>query len=166
MVIDRTSPAFDALNRLASRKPAGHYEPFVICDNLIYLSGQASIRGPDLRFIGQVGRDLSVAEGYEAARVCMENLLLSLRDAVNGDWDRVVRCVKLTGFINSQAPFADGPKVMNGASDLLLTLFGPTGQHARSAVGVAALPGNAAVEVEAVFQLRPDHKTSLTSSDD
>lgn len=85
----------------------------------------------------------------------MENILSVVRVAVNGDWSKVVSCVRLTGYVNSQAPFGDGPKVINGASDLLIEIMGEEGRHARSAIGVSALPANAAVEIEAIFEVKP-----------
>jgi enamine deaminase RidA (YjgF/YER057c/UK114 family) len=101
-----------------------------------------------------VGVDVSVEDGYAGARVCMENLFGTLKQAVGGDWNRVLECIRLTGYVNSTAPFGKGPAVINGASDLVVELMGEAGRHARSAVGVAALPGNATVEVEAIFRIK------------
>jgi len=136
-------------------KPVGNFLPYKIVGDMVYLSGQTCSRDGKVLFQGQVGSEISIDEGYAAARVCMENLLAALRMAVNGDWSRVIECVRLTGYINSEAPFAKTPAVMNGASDLVVELFGDAGRHARSAVGVSALPGNAAVEVEAIFRIKP-----------
>lgn len=155
MPINQSDPAFAFINTLAARPPGGNYVPYRIVGDLVYLSGQTSSRDGRVMYAGRVGQEISVKDGYAAARVCMENLFASLRVAVNGEWDRVVGCVKLTGFVNSQAPFGDGPSVMNGASDLVIELMGESGQHARSAVGVSALPANAAVEVEAIFHIAP-----------
>lgn len=158
MPFDQAHPSFQVINTLAARAPGGNYVPYRIVGELIYLSGQTSSRDGRVLYAGKVGQDIGVHEGYAAARLCMENLFASLRMAVQADWSRVLGCVKLTGFINSEAPFGDGPKVMNGASDLVIELMGNSGQHARSAVGVSALPANAAVEVEAIFHIAPPAK--------
>ena len=105
-----------------------------------------------MKFTGKVGRDLTVEKGAEAARLCAVNLLAQLKDACGGDLDRVERCVRLGGFVNSPPDFHEHPKVVNGASDLMVAAFGDKGRHARTTVGVAALPLDAAVEVEAAFE--------------
>jgi len=104
-------------------------------------------------FTGKVGRDVTVENGQAAARVCALNLLAHLKVACAGNLDRVVRCVRMSGFVNSDPEFKDHPQVVNGASDLMLEVFGESGRHARTAVGVAALPADAAVEVEAIFEI-------------
>lgn len=135
-------------------KPVGNFLPYKIVGDIVYLSGQTCSRDGQMRFQGRIDEELSIEQGYEAARMCMENLLAILRQVVDGDWSRVVECVRLTGYVNSEAPFAKTPAVMNGASDLVVELLGDAGRHARSAVGVSALPGNAAVEVEAIFRIK------------
>ena len=134
-------------------KPIGNFLLYKVVGDIVHLSGQTCSRDGQMKYQGRVGADLSIDEGYAAARVCMENLFAALRQSVNGDWSRVKECVRLTGYINSEAPFAKTPLVMNGASDLVIELMGESGRHARSAVGVSALPGNAAVEVEAIFRI-------------
>lgn len=154
MAIDTKHPTIIKVDGLPARKPGGNYVPFRKIGTLLYLSGQTSSQADGTKYVGQVGKDLSIEDGYAAAQICMENLLAVLKQAVGGDWSRVVSCVRLTGYVNSQAPFGDGPKVINGASDLIVQIMGDDGQHARSAVGVSALPANTAVEVEAIFEVR------------
>jgi enamine deaminase RidA (YjgF/YER057c/UK114 family) len=105
------------------------------------------------KYIGKLGRDISVEDGQKAAELAALNLLARLKTACGGNLDRVVRCVKVVGFVNATPEFADHPKVINGASDLLVKVFGEAGRHARSAVGMGSLPFGVAVEVEAVFEV-------------
>jgi len=153
MAIDTKHPAVLHVESLALRTPGGNYVPYRQIGQLLYVSGQTSTQAGRDPIVGQVGRDLTVEQGYEGAQVCLQNILAVVGQAVGGDWSKVVSCVRITGYVNSQAPFADGPKVINGASDLIVAIMAESGRHARSAVGVAALPGNAAVEVEAIFEL-------------
>lgn len=134
--------------------PGGNYVPFVQIGNLVYMAGQVCRSEGKMVYVGKVGRDLSVEEGQKAARLCALNLLAQLKVACNGDLDRVVRCVRMGGFVNCTPDFTEQPKVINGASDLMVEIFGDAGKHARTAVGVAALPMDSAVEVEAIFQLQ------------
>ena len=134
--------------------PAGSYVPFVQVGNLVFMSGQVCREDGKMKFTGKVGRDLTVEQGQAAARLCATNLLAQLKAACKGDLDRVERCVRLSGFVNCAGDFLEQPKVINGASDFMLELFGERGQHARTAVGVSALPLDSAVEVEAIFQVR------------
>lgn len=133
--------------------PIANYVPFVRSGNMLIVSGQLCF-GLDGNLVakGQLGGDVSMENGQKAARACAINLLAQLKTAV-GDLDKVTRVVRLGGFINSTSGFTDGPKVMNGASDLMVEAFGDKGRHARSTVGVAALPANAAVEVEGLFEV-------------
>ncbi len=133
--------------------PAANYVPFVQTGDLVFVSGQIS-QGPDGLIRGRLGQDMDVAAGAAAARRCGLSLVAQVRAACGGDLDRVVRVVKLTGFVNSSADFTDQPKVINGCSDLMVELFGDAGRHARAAVGAPALPLGVAVEVEAIFQVR------------
>jgi enamine deaminase RidA (YjgF/YER057c/UK114 family) len=133
--------------------PAANYVPFVQTDDIVYVSGQIS-NGPDGMIKGRLGDGMSVEAGAAAAKVCAISLLAQLRAACGGDLDRLVQVVKLTGFVNSTPDFADQPKVVNGASDFLVEALGDAGRHARSAVGVAALPFGVAVEIEGIFQIR------------
>jgi len=133
--------------------PIANYVPFVRSGNMLVVSGQICF-GSDGKLVakGQLGDSVSVEDGQRAARACAINLLAQLKAAL-GDLDKVVRVVRLGGFINSAPSFTDGPKVMNGASDLMVDAFGDKGRHARSTVGVAALPADAAVEVEGLFEV-------------
>ena len=131
--------------------PAANYVPTVRTGNLVFVSGQISM-GPDGMIKGVLGADMDVDAGAAAAKVCAMNMLAQLKAALGGDLDRVVRVVKLLGFVNSAPGFGDQPKVVNGASDFLVAVFGDKGRHARSAVG-AALPFGVAVEVEGIFEV-------------
>ena len=130
-----------------------NYVPFVRTANFMVVSGQLCFDAAGkLVAQGQLGADVSIEDGQKAARACAINLLCQIKAAL-GDLDKVVRVVRLGGFISSAVGFTDGPKVMNGASDLMVEVFGDKGRHARSTVGVAALPANAAVEVEGLFEV-------------
>jgi enamine deaminase RidA (YjgF/YER057c/UK114 family) len=132
--------------------PIANYVPFVIAGGLVHVSGQVS-RGPDGPIRGQLGAGVDAEAGAAAARTCALALIAQLWAACGGDLDRVAQVVKLGVFVNSAPGFTDQPKVANGASDLMVEVFGDKGRHARSAVGVAALPLGVAVEVEGVFAL-------------
>src|SRR3982751_1279553 len=134
--------------------PGGNYVPFVVVGNLVFMAGQVAREAGKMKYTGKVGRDISIEQGHAAARLCAVNLLAQLKLACAGDLDRVERCVRLGGFVNSPPDFFDHPKVINGASDLMVQVLAERGQHARTAVGVAALPLDSAVEVEGIFQLR------------
>ena len=134
--------------------PAGNYVPYVIVGDLVFMAGQVAREGGKMKYTGKLGRDVSIEQGSAAARLCAVNLLAQLKAACGGDLDRVERCVRVGGFVNSPPDFLDHPKVVNGASDFLVEVFGERGQHARTAVGVSALPLDSAVEVEAIFQLK------------
>jgi enamine deaminase RidA (YjgF/YER057c/UK114 family) len=133
--------------------PIANYVPFVRTGNLLVISGQLCF-GADGKLVakGQLGGGVSIEDGQKAGRACAVNLLAQLRAAL-GDLDKVRRVVRLGGFINSTPGFADGPKVMNGASDLMVEVFADKGRHARTTVGVAALPADAAIEVEGLFEV-------------
>lgn len=134
--------------------PGANYVPYVRTGNLLFLTGQLAQWNGERRFIGKLGREFGVEEGRQAARLCALNLVAHLRAALDGDLDRVARCVRLAGFVNSTPDFTGQSQVMNGASDLFVELFGDIGRHARMAVGVSALPYDVAVEVEGVFEVR------------
>jgi enamine deaminase RidA (YjgF/YER057c/UK114 family) len=134
--------------------PGGNYVPFVQAGTLLFMAGQVCRSEGKMAYVGKVGRDLTVEQGQKAARLCALNLLAQLKVACNGDLDRVVRCVRMGGFVNCGPDFTEQPKVINGASDLMVEVFGDAGRHARTAVGVGCLPMDSACEVEAVFQLR------------
>lgn len=134
--------------------PVAAYVPYVITGNLVFISGQLPLENGELKIKGRLGDDVDIEDGQKAARLCGLNILAHLHKACGGDLDKVERCVKLGGFVSSTADFYDHPKVINGASELMEQIFGPNGQHARFAVGVANLPRNAAVEVDALFTLK------------
>jgi len=132
--------------------PAANYVPFVQTGNLVFVSGQIS-NGPDGLIKGRLGEGMDADEGYAAARTCGISLIAQLRAACGGDLERLVRVVKLGGFVNSTGDFTDQPKVVNGCSDLMVKVFGDKGRHARAAVGVPALPLGVAVEIEGIFEI-------------
>jgi len=133
--------------------PAANYVPFVRIGDIVYVSGQIST-GPDGLIKGRLGDGMSIEDGAAAARVCAVNLLAQVKAACEGDLDRLVRVIKLGGFVNSAPDFYDHPKVINGASDFMVEALGEAGKHARAAVGVAALPLGVAVEIEGIFEIR------------
>ncbi|MCR8724865.1 RidA family protein [Frigidibacter sp. ROC022] len=132
--------------------PVANYVPAVEAGGLLYISGQVS-RGPEGPITGRLGDQVSVEAGAAAAKTCAVQLLAQVRAACGGDLDRLKRVVKLTGFVNSSPDFTDQPKVVNGASDFMVEVLGDAGRHARSAVGVAALPLGVAVEIEGIFEI-------------
>lgn len=134
--------------------PAANYVPWVRTGNLVVISGQIPMRDGELCYRGTVGAGLSVEEGRAAARLCGLNLLAQLRQACEGDLDRVERVVRLGGFVRCTPDFEQQPGVVNGASDLMIQAFGDRGRHARAAVGSFSLPLGVAVEVEGMFEIR------------
>jgi len=134
-------------------RPGANYVPFVRSGALVFLTGQLSQWNGERRFVGKLGREWGVEEGREAARLCALNLVAHLKTAAEGDLDRVRRCVRIAGYVNSTPDFLAQSQVLNGASDLFVDVFGDAGRHARMAVGVAALPYDVAVEVEGVFEV-------------
>ncbi|MFY9246798.1 RidA family protein [Roseicyclus sp.] len=137
--------------------PAANYVPYVVAGDMVFVSGQIPMTaaGLDTLIKGRVGVDLDIAAGAAAARLCAINLLAQVKSACGGDLDRLVRVVKLTGFVNAPPEFGDQPKVVNGASDLLVEVLGDKGRHSRSAVSAGGLPFGCAVEVEGIFQILP-----------
>jgi enamine deaminase RidA (YjgF/YER057c/UK114 family) len=132
--------------------PIANYVGFVRTGRLLFVSGQLCFAGGELVAKGKLGPQVTIEQGQAAARACAINLLAQIKAAL-GDLDKVVRVVRLGGFINSAPDFLDGAQVMNGASDLMVAAFGDKGRHARTTVGVAALPADAAVEVEGIFEV-------------
>jgi len=132
--------------------PLANYVPFTISGNLVQISGQLPKIGDEL-VTGKLGDDADTATGQMAARYCALNLIVQLRNACGGDLDRVTRVLKLGGFVNGTPDFGDSPAIINGASDVMVELFGDAGRHARFAVAVACLPFNAAVEIDGVFEI-------------
>ena len=137
----------------AAAIPVASYVPVVIEGNMLFVSGQLPVRDGHM-IKGYLGREVSIEEGARAAELCALNILAQVSAALDGHLDRVARVVKLGGFVACTADFTDHPKVINGASDLMIKVFGDAGKHARAAVGVPSLPLGAAVEVDAVFALR------------
>lgn len=134
-------------------KPVASYVPYVVSGKQVVISGQLPMDGGNLRYVGIVGKDLTVDDAKSAARLCAVNVLAQLKAAADGDLDTVARCIRLAVFVNAVPGFAEHPEVANGASDLMLEVFGEAGKHARAAVGAGSLPRNVAVEIEAVFEL-------------
>jgi len=133
--------------------PVANYVPYTISGNLVIISGQISVWGGEPECLGKLGRDVSVEDGQRAARICALNILAHLKTACGGDLDRVKRVLRLGGFVNCTADFTEMPQVVNGASNVMVEVFGDAGKHARAAVGVASLPLGVSVEVEAMFEL-------------
>ncbi|MBM3469128.1 MAG: RidA family protein [Alphaproteobacteria bacterium] len=128
-----------------------NYVPYTTAGNMVIISGQLPTKDGQLAFMGRVGHDLSLEEGQAAARLCAINIIAQLNTACDGNLNRVKQCLRLGGFVNCESNYRDQPKVINGASDLMVEVFGEKGRHARAAVGVNALPLGAAVEIEALF---------------
>ena len=135
-------------------KALANYVPYKIIGKTIYISGQAPVQNGELIYKGKVGSDISIEEGIEAAKLCVINIIAALKTGLEGDWDKLDSFVKLTGFVNCQDNFTDQPKIINGASDMLVEIFGDQGRHARVAVGSNALPLGIAVEIDAIVQLK------------
>lgn len=133
--------------------PVASYVPYVISGKLVFISGQVTMAEGGLKYVGTVGKELSLEDGQAAARLCAINLLAQLRRAAGGDLDSVKRCVRLGVFVNAVPGYAQQPEVANGASDLIVEVLGDAGRHSRAAVGAGSLPRNVAVEVDAVFEL-------------
>ena len=133
--------------------PAANYVPSVRVGDILFVSGQIS-QNDDGLITGKIGADLGIEEGAAAARTCAISLLSQVKAALDGDLDRLVRVVKLTGFVNSTPDFTNQPQVINGCSDFLVEALGEQGRHSRSAVSAAALPMNVAVEIERIFQVK------------
>jgi enamine deaminase RidA (YjgF/YER057c/UK114 family) len=134
-------------------KPVANYVPWVRTGNLVFISGQGPVEAGKVIYPGCLGAGVTLEEGVKSARLCAINVLAQLKDAVGGDLDRVKRVVKLLGFVNATADFKDHPKVINGASDLMVEVFGDKGRHARSAVASPSLPMGISTEVEAIVEV-------------
>lgn len=133
--------------------PAGNYVGWVRSGNLVQVSGQLPMRDGKVAYAGTLGDNVSLEAGQEAAQLCALNVFAQLSAAVNDDLSKVVRCVRLGGFVAATPAFTQHPQVINGASDFVVQVLGEKGKHARAAVGVASLPANVAVEVEALFEV-------------
>ena len=138
----------------AAPNPVANYVPSVIAGNLLFISGQISKAADGSVAQGRLGAELNTAQGSAAGRLCALNILAQAKAAV-GELDRIAQVVKLTGFVNASPDFTDHPQVMNGASDLMVEVFGDAGRHARAAVGVSGLPMGCAVEVDAILLIGP-----------
>ena len=121
-------------------KALANYVPFKIVGKTMYISGQAPVRNGEMIYKGKVGSDITIEEGIEAAKLCVINIIAAVKTGLEGDWNKLDSFVKLTGFVNCQDSFTDQPKIINGASDMLVEIFGDQGRHARVAVGSNALP--------------------------
>lgn len=133
--------------------PAANYVPTVIAGNLLFVAGQITIFNGELRYLGKLGAGVDVETGKQAARLCGLNIISQARNALGGSLDRVKRCVKVGGFVNCTPDFIEHPQVVNGASDLMVEIFGDAGKHARFAVGAVSLPRGVSVEVDAIFEI-------------
>jgi enamine deaminase RidA (YjgF/YER057c/UK114 family) len=137
----------------ASPKPGANFLPTRRVGNLLFIAGQVPVLNGVDQFVGKLGQDISIEAGQAAARLCAINILAQVNQAVGGNFNRVKGCVRLGGFVNAVPEFTEHPKILNGASDLILALLGDDGCHTRVAVGCSSLPRNVAVEVEAIFEI-------------
>ena len=144
------------LDLIISEPPAAvaNYVPFKIIDNLVYVSGQAPIQNGKIIYTGKVGEEISEEDGILAAKLCCLNIIAAVFKSINGDWDRLDNFVKLGGFVNCKDDYTNQPKIINGASDLLVNIFGEQGKHTRFAVGSNSLPMNISVEIDAIIKIR------------
>ena len=136
-----------------AKPPVGSYVATKITGNLLFISGQISIAENGELIKGKIGKDLSTEQGYDAAKRCGLSIVAQAKVACNGDLSKIKSCIKLTGFVNSTEDFTEQPKVINGASDLIATIFGDVGMHTRAAVSTNSLPLGVSVEVDAIFEL-------------
>ena len=141
------------INLPEAKPPVGSYVATKIVGNLLYISGQISISENGELIKGKIGKDLSVDDGYKAAERCGLSIISQAKLACNGNLSKIKSCVKLTGFVNSTEDFSEQPKVINGASDLIASVFGKAGMHTRAAVSTNSLPLGVSVEVDAIFEL-------------
>jgi len=135
-------------------KALANYVPYKIVEKTMYISGQAPVKDGELIYKGKVGSDITVENGIKAAKLCVTNIIAAVKTGLDGDWDKLDSFVKLTGYVNCQDNFTDQPKIINGASDMLVDIFGDQGRHSRVAVGSNALPLGIAVEIDAIVQLK------------
>ena len=137
-----------------AKAPVGNYVATKITDKLLFISGQISIDENGGLIKGKIGKDLDTEAGYNAAKRCALSIVSQVKKACDGDLSKIKSCIKLTGFVNSTDDFTDQPKVLNGASDLIASIFGDAGMHARAAVSTNSLPLGVSVEVDAIFELK------------
>ena len=141
------------INLPEAKPPVGSYVAFKITGNLLFISGQISINENGELIKGKVGKDLSTEQGYDAAKRCGLSIVAQAKAACDGDLSKIKSCIKLNGFVNSTEDFTEQPKVINGASDLIASIFGASGMHTRAAVSTNSLPLGVSVEVDAIFEL-------------
>ena len=134
--------------------PIANYVPYKIFDKILYVSGQAPSKDGSLIYIGKVGEDISEEDGIKAAELCCINIIAALKSAINSDWDKLDGFIKLGGFVNCNTDFTNHPQIINGASNLLVKIFGEQGKHTRFAVGSNSLPMNISVEIDAIIKIR------------
>ena len=134
--------------------PMANYVPFKVADNTVYVSGHGAEFHGKIVYRGKVGKEISEEEGIKAAELCCINIVSALKTSLNGDWDRLDTFLKLGAFVNCDENFTDQPKIINGASDLLVSIFGDKGRHARFAVGSNSLPFNISVEIDAIIKIK------------
>lgn len=139
----------------AAPAPAANYLPYVVTGNLLFIAGQAAVADGRLAHAGRLGAELAVKDGQAAARICAINLLAQVKAACGGDWTRLARCVRVCGYINATAEFAEHPQVLDGASNLLVEVLGEAGKHVRTVMGASSLRSGSSLVVDAVFELRP-----------
>ena len=131
-----------------------NYIPYKIADKILYISGQAPLKDGNVIYKGKVGDNISMEEGIKAAELCCINIIAALKKSINNDWDQFDTFIKLGGFVNCKEDFVDQPKIINGASDLLVSIFGEQGRHTRFAVGANSLPLDISVEIDATIKLK------------
>ena len=134
--------------------PLANYVPYKVSDNTVYVSGQGPVIDSKIIYSGKVGNEISQEEGVKAAELCCINIIAALKSSINGDWNRLDSFLKLGGFVNCDNDFSDQPKIINGASDLLVNIFGDKGRHSRFAVGSNSLPLNISVEIDAIIKIK------------
>ena len=134
--------------------PLANYVPYKVSDNTVYVSGQGPVIDGKIIYSGKVGNEISQEEGVKAAELCCINIIAALKSSINGDWNRLDSFLKLGGFVNCDNNFTDQPKIINGASDLLVNIFGDKGRHSRFAVGSNSLPLNISVEIDAIIKIK------------
>ena len=136
-----------------AKAPVGSYVASKVCGKMLFISGQISISSKGELIKGKIGKELQTEEGYEAAKRCGLNIIAQVKKACNDDLSKIKSCIKLTGFVNSTEDFIEQPKVVNGASDLIVSVFGDAGMHTRAAVSTNSLPLGVSVEVDTIFEL-------------
>ena len=135
-------------------KALANYVPYKIIGKSMYISGQAPVQNGEIMYQGKVGTDVTIEDGIAAAKLCCINIIAAVKKGLNGDWDKLDSFVKLTGYVNCKDDFKDQPKIINGASDMLVEIFGDQGRHTRVAVGSNALPLGISVEIDAIIHLK------------